>query len=295
MRLNSALLAPLSVMALVACGDKKDAEPAAPIEGWHAEEGWVGQCWYPVDYDRVEANQGTTARLEARQGALEAMMSQWQGRRDDGVSMKSSAVEKVEITLLGRPTLIEEVSRQNADQCRAVMAAGASTDDESPATLGDMGAWKRWFGSLDRDLNEGECRGGLEDTLFYYLEIDGGWQLDVPVCEGMSFKIRATEGDKYRIAEDGPWINTAGDPDQLTMGMEDWPCNMEGCYAGMLMMRFTTDSGIETIYPIGVGMMFNVPAHGSMTFRINDTTFFDNTWFKSGGIIDHTGLEISPQ
>ena len=294
MRISVALLAPAALMTLTACGGKKDPAPAAPIEGWHAEENWAAQCWFPVDYDAVQESQGTTARLEARQKALEAMMSQWAGGRDDGVSMSASALETVEITLLGRPELIEEVSRQNAEQCKAVMTAGAGTE-ETAATLGDLGDWKRWFGGLDGALNEGECRGGLEDTLFYYLEIDGGWQLDVPVCEGMSFLIRATERDKYRITEDGPWINVDGDPDQLTMGLDDWPCNMEGCYAGMLMMKFTTDTGIETIMPAGVETLFNVPAHGSLTFRINDTSFFDNTWYKSGGIIDHTGLEISPQ
>jgi hypothetical protein len=294
MRISTALFVPAALLTLAACGEKKDTEPAAPIEGWHAEENWVAQCWFPIDYDAVQENQGTTARSEARQEALEAMMSQWRGNRDDGVAMRASAIENVEITLLGRPTLIEEVSRQNAEQCKAVMVAGAG-DDETAPSLGDINPWKTWFGSLNGDLNEGECRGGLEDTLFYYLEIDGGWQLTVPVCEGMSFMIGATEGDKYRISEDGPWINADGDLDQLTMGSETLPCNLEGCYAGMLVMRFTTDSGIETIIPAGVETLFNVPAHGTLTFRINDTTFFDNTWYQSGGIIDHTGISITPQ
>ncbi len=295
MRTPVALLAPAALLAVAACGEKKDPEPAAPIEGWHAEEGWVAQCWFPVDYDAVQENVGTTARLEARQKALEAMMSQWQGTRDDGVSMSAGAIENVEITLLGRPELIEEVSRQNAEQCKKVMVAGASTEEGVASVLGDLTDWKMWFGSLDGDLNEGECRGGLEDTLFYYLEIDGGWQLEVPVCADMSFLIQATENDKFRISEDGPWINAAGDPDQLTMGVDGAPCNMEGCYAGMLVMKFTTDAGIETIFPVGTEYLFNVPEHGWLTFRINDTTFFDNTWYKSGGIIDHTGLSITPQ
>jgi hypothetical protein len=291
MRLTPALLVPAALVVIAACGGKKDTGPTAPLLGWHAEEGWAGQCWFPADYE----NLGTTTRLESRQKSLEAMISQWRGERDDGVSFRSSSVEKLEIILLGRPTLIEEVSRQNAAHCRDAMASGVSTDKEIPSTLGDMTAWKSWFGPLNAKLNEGECKGGLEDTLFYYLEIDGGWQLDVPVCEGSLYLVRATKSDKYRIAEDGPWINADGDPNQPTSGVEGAPCNREGCYAGMVIMRFTTDSGIETIVPMGVQIMYTVPAHGRISVRVNDTTFYDNTWYQSGGIIDHTALEISPK
>lgn len=295
MRSIPAVLVPFALVTVTACGGKKDPAPAAPPTGWHQEDGWAASCWMPVDYENVAETEGSTARLQARQAAQEAMISQWRGQRDDGVSFRMGSVDDLEVTLWGRPELVEEVSRQNAAQCRDVMNAGVSTEDEVPSTLGDMTAWKTWFGGLNGRLTEGECAGGLEDTLFYYLEITTGWQLDVPVCEGGSYLIRATENDKYRITEDGPWINTEGDLDQLTMGMEDMPCNMENCYGGMLVARFTTDTGIETILPVGVEMVFNVPAHGRLSIRINDLTFFDNTWHQSGGIIDHTAVEISPQ
>lgn len=294
MRPDSLMLIPVALVAAIGCGDKEPAEAAAPITGWHAEDGWAAQCWFPVDYDQVQETAGQTARAEARQKALEAMMSQWQGQRDDGVAMRAAVIENVEITLLGRPTLIEEVSRQNADHCRTAMMAGASTEEGVTPTVGDLGPWKHWFGTLNGDLNEGECRGGLEDTLFYYLEITTDWQLDVPVCANTKFMIRATEGDKYRISDDGPWINADGDPSLPTSGT-DAPCNQEGCYAGMMMIRFTTDTGIETLIPGGVETIFSVPAHGRLSVRINDTTYFDNTWYKSGGIIDHTAVEISPR
>ncbi len=293
MRLTPALLVPAALLTFAACGEKKVEEGPPPV-GWVTEDGWAASCWMPVDYDHLAETEGTTARLEARQEALEAMVSQWSGARDDGISFKSSVVEDVEITLLGRPAEIEEVSRRNADFCRKAMGAGVSEDDEVPSTVGDTSEWRSWLSGISAVLTEGECNTPLDYTVFHYLEIGGGWELEIPLCEGDRANLRATERDKYRIADDGPWINAAGDPDQLTLGLEGWPCNQEGCYAGMVIARFTTDTGIETILPVGVQMVYTAPAHGVISVRINDTTFYDNTWYQSGGIIDHTAIEISP-
>ena len=99
--------------------------------------------------------------------------------------------------------------------------------------------------------------------------------------------------DRYKITDGGDWITAAGDQSQLTSGQE-WPCNLEGCYAGMLIARYTTEQGLEMVFPVGARWEWTAPEHGELSFRINDTTFYDNTWYKSGGLVDHTSIEISP-
>ena len=65
--------------------------------------------------------------------------------------------------------------------------------------------------------------------------------------------------------------------------------------AGMLMMRFVgKGSGIESIVPVGTEAFFTAPEDGEISYRINDTSFYDNTWHKSGSVIDHTAIEVSP-
>ena len=69
---------------------------------------------------------------------------------------------------------------------------------------------------------------------------------------------------------------------------------MEGCHPGTLVMKYTTQSGVETLYPVSPELIFEAPEHGTIEYRINDDTFFDNVWFKNGSIIDHTAIEVSP-
>ncbi|MBC8454999.1 MAG: hypothetical protein H8D71_02200, partial [Deltaproteobacteria bacterium] len=54
------------------------------------------------------------------------------------------------------------------------------------------------------------------------------------------------------------------------------------------------DSGIESIVPVGVRATFTAPEDGVVSYRINDTTFFDNKWHISGSIIDRASIEVSP-
>ena len=39
---------------LLSCGDK-NTEPAPPPVGWHMEEGWTAQCWFPPDFEKLES------------------------------------------------------------------------------------------------------------------------------------------------------------------------------------------------------------------------------------------------
>ena len=142
-------------------------------------------------------------------------------------------------------------------------------------------------------LGRPECMLPLDYTMFDYLEIGTGWQRPLSICQGNKIRISGTPKDKYRVRDDGPWITVAGDPAKPTFG-GDWPCNVEGCLEGMLTMKFVTLAGVEIIIPVGNELTWTAPEHGEISYRINDTTFYDNTWFKSGSMQDRTAIEISP-
>ena len=270
----------LSLLLLVDTADAKPKSktPPPPPQGWHREEGWAGDCWYPKNYDTL----GEGDRKIARQESLEAMKSQWSGGRDDGVSFDASVVEDLEIVLLGRPVQIEQVSRANLEQCIAVRKGG-STD-----------GWGSYLSGLPSKLTAGECPSPpLTYTLFDYLDIGNGWQRPIGLCKGDKAHIVASIKDKYRISDKGAWINVEGDPGEKAVGAE-WPCNIEGCNVGMLVGRFVTEAGVETIFPIGAETTFAAPEHGTLTFSINDTVWYDNKWFKSATIEDRTSLTVEP-
>lgn len=281
---RTSLLVSTSLLTLslaAGCGPK-EVEEAPPPVGW-ADEGtedapWTGQCYYPPAYEEMVI----TDRRMARQEALQSMKSQWLGERDDSVSFDADVVEELEIVLLGRPELIESVSRENLTYCKQVMGAGEST-----------GAWSSWLSGLPDKLTEGECDTPLDYQLIQYLDIQKGWQQPIPFCEGNRARIEATQNDQYRITEDGPWMNANGDTSAAATD-PNLPCNFEGCYPGMLIGRFVTEDGVENVFPIGTETTFTAPAHGTLTYTINDTTYYDNKWHSEGTIVDHTAITVTP-
>jgi len=257
---------------------KKKGEEVVVLVGWQTQEGWAGSCYYPP----VWAKLSTSDSRLARQDALDAIVGQWSGNRDDGISFDEDTVTDTETVLLGRPEKTESVTDQNRDRCVATMAG-----------QGSAGEWESWVKSLKASLTEGECKQPLDYTMFDYLDIGSGWQRPLSICQGERVRISGTMTDKYRVTEDGPWITVEGDPDMPATGM-DLPCNVEGCLQGQLILRFVADSGWEKVSPVGSQTIFEAPEHGVISYRINDQTWFDNAWFKSRGIEDHTAIEVSP-
>ena len=263
---------------------KKPKTPPPPPVGWHREpapkggEGWKGDCYFPPAWEAL----GEGDRKIARQVALEEMKKQWLGAREDGVTMNETIVDEVDTVLLGRPQQIEPISLANLEQCKAVMSAGA-----------DSTAWSGWLSSLPAQLTKGECNTPLTYTLFDYLDVGKSWQRPITLCKGNKAKISASAKDRYRITETGQWMTVLGDVTQKATGA-DWPCNIEGCNVGMLVGKFVTESGVETIFPIGEGTVFTAPEHGTLSYSINDTVWYDNKWFKSATIEDKTAITIEP-
>ena len=272
----------LPLLVLCAC-PKKAPEANSKIVGWHVENAETGfACYYPPDF----ASMGEGEKIKARSTTLDEMKSQWVGKRGDGIAFDESRAEDVETVLLGSPEKIEKVAADNLAHCLEV--AKASTTPGG----GNASAWQAWFTNLPSTLTAGECVAHFDVQMFDYLEIGSGWQRDVNLCAGDKVVITASANDMYRITENGPWINAAGDPDQKTTS-SDWPCNKEGCLAGMFIVRFTTQDGVETIYPAGLEMQFEAPENGTLSYRINDDTVFDNKYRQKGSLIDKTAIEIA--
>ena len=271
------MLSMSAVFVLAGC-PKKPSGPPPVIEGWHKGEGDGFECWHPPQFDKLDEVQRKLKRAET----LDAMMLQWKGEKDAGVSFEAGMIDELETTLFGDMADVESVAVKNLDYCKK-MAAGGAID-----------GWNTWLNGLSGQLTEGECFNHFDYTMYDYLEIDTGWQRSMPICQDNKVRVSGTATDKFRIADKGSWITVAGDLDDPTSGSAELPCNFEGCFRGMLIMKFTTEAGVETVYPVGQEMVFTAPEHGTLSYRINDDTFYDNTWYQSGGIIHHASVEITP-
>jgi hypothetical protein len=252
---------------------KKKRKGETPV-GWVDSDEGQPACYYQPKWDSLNEIDRRMKRSEA----MDEVLNQWRGQRDDGVSFDEDLIDDIETTLLGRPEKIEAFVAANTQQCVA----------------NDMGAWKSWGKGQKAALVVGECNHPLDYTMFDYLDIGTGWQRPLRICKGDRIRITGTLNDQYRLSDESPWITVEGDAAQPTTGAE-WPCNLEGCFAGMLVMRFVgKGSGIESIVPVGNKAVFTAPEDGEISYRINDTSFYDNTWHKSGSVIDHTAIEVSP-
>ena len=261
------------VVGVLACGKKGPDESL--LEGWHGKEEWAGQCYYPKKFSAM----GTGERRMARQEALEAIMSQWRGEREDGVSIPADKIERIETTMLGKPELIEAIAQQNLVKCKAFF------------TSGSLDEWANWLGSSNTQLTANDCKNApLNYTLFDYLDVGKAWQIPGYVCKDDTVTISGSSIDYYRIKEGGTWMNVQGDLEHRALG-DAFPCTLEGCFEGTLIMRFTSVDGMQTIYPVGQEFLFRAPNHGKIEVMINDSTWFDNVFKKEGSVIHHTSIE----
>ncbi len=273
----SILLLGVTGVALLGCGPKKSAQPAAPVVGWHTEEGWKGSCYAPPDFSTM----GAGDRRVKRTDAFTAVMSQWKGERGDGVSFDERLIADVETILLGYPEKMESVVAANHDQCMRAMKTG------------DTGTWASWLREQPEKLTKGECLRPLDVTMYDYLSLGGGWQFRAGVCEGDGVEITASEMDKYRVRDGGPWVNAVGEEGNQATG-SDYPCTIEGCFVGTLIMRFRGDSGTEIIQPVGLRRVFRPPEHGTIEVMVNDLTPFDNVFQVNRGVQDRTAITYTP-
>ncbi|MEQ1501731.1 MAG: hypothetical protein ABMB14_05845 [Myxococcota bacterium] len=272
------LPAALVILAVVGSADayaKKNKAPPAPTVGWVPTG--TGQCWVPPDFSGMAEGPKRVAWNETR----DAIVGQWRGERNDGISMNTQHVENLETVVLSKPDRVETVAKENLEQCKAAMTGGGA------------GPWEQWVIEIAGRLTVGECPyPPMDYTLFNYLSVNADWQIPVNVCRGDKIVVHGTDGDYYQLQSGGPWLNVAGDPAQPATA--SLPCNIEGCFRGQLVMRFTSDSHVQQIIPIGISTEFVVPEHGRVEVMINDDSLEDNKFKVEKGLEHHTGIEIKP-
>jgi hypothetical protein len=268
----------LTLFAFSCAGKRNNKKNAPPPVGWHTEEGWIHSCYFPPNFEELAG----MARKDASMSGVDEILAQWRGNRGDGISFDANVIDDVEIIILATVAKGERVLPQNLEFCMK-SALGQGTAD-----------WNAWVRGLPAKLTEGECHQHLDYTVFQWLEIGVDWQEERPVCPGDVIRITGSAGDRFRVSQGGPWINVEGDPERPTVGMDDYPCARDGCLEGMLIMRYQTESGMDMIFPVGTEFIYEIPEKGTISYQINDVTFYDNTWFQSGGLIDKTAIEISP-
>lgn len=267
----------LLCLAPAAEAGKKSKTKEPPKTGWQTEEGWAGSCYYPPDFEAL----GVGDRRIAWQSTRDAMMQQWNGTKGDGVQLTEKHVINFETVLLAKPERIEEVSKENLDKCVGFMKGNVSLQQ-----------WESWLISKPAELTEGECPyAPLDYTLFDYLDINNGWQIPRNVCKGDVVKVHGTDGDYFKLDKESDWINVAGDTSKPTAG--GFACNVEGCFKGQLIMRFTGDSGVSNVYAVGIEYVFTAPEHGKIEVMINDDNLSDNFWKVDSGLEHHTGIEYA--
>jgi hypothetical protein len=259
-------------------GKKKKKADEPPPVGWQTQEGWAGSCYYPPDFPAMTSSQ----RRMAWQTTRNEIMAQWQGQKGDGVTFNDKAVVNLETALLGKPERIEAVAKDNLEQCLAAMKKSS------------FDAWGTWLTGETGRLTVGECPyAPLDYTLFDYLSIHDDWQIPANVCKDDYIKLKGSSMDYFKLEKGGPWINVDGDTARPASGPE-LPCNVEGCFVGQLVMRFTGDDGVKTVVPIGTGADFMVPSHGKIQVMINVSEFEDNVWKVEGGLEHHSSIEYAP-
>ena len=253
---------------------RKKRRKGPPPTGWVVDTEGQPACYHSPAWDSFNEIDRRMKRSEA----MDEVLNQWRGQRNDGIQFDETLIDDVETVLLGRPEKIEVFVAENLAQCLS----------------GDSSAWLSWAKGLKSVMTAGECNTPLDYTMFDYLDIGTGWQRPLNICKDNRIRILGSKKDLYRLSDGGPWINVEGDPNKPTTGLE-WPCNLEGCKEGMLVMKFVgKGTGMETIVPVGTAATFTAPEDGEISYRINDKTFFDNVWHKSGSVIDHTSIEVSP-
>jgi hypothetical protein len=267
---------PIIPLVIFSCAAKRPAPPPPPPPvGWYAEG--AGECYAPPKWDGL----GTIDRRLARDAALQAMIDQWKGGHGSGLSIDETKVEDLETILLREPEKTEGVVAENLERCKAAMKGGGAD------------AWTAWFDGLPSRLLAGVCTRPLDTTMFFYLEVEAGWQFQAPICPDDKIRVTVSAEDYYRVDDKGPWINANGDTSKRPFG-DQYPCTTEDCHPGQVILRFRGDSGHTIIQGVGTSLIFQPPEAGTVEIMINDTTFFNNAWKVEQGLQHRATVTYTP-
>ncbi len=270
------MLAALAMLWVAAAEARKPA-PVVIATGWVPVGTAGGQCYNPPDFAAL----GVGDRRLAWNTVRNEMMSQWKGEKNDGFSVDDKVSTDVETALLAKAERVEQVAKDNYAACRKAFEGGG------------IGEWQAWLVKLPSQLTVGECPNPpLDYTLFDYLSINSGWQINAGVCKGDKFKVQGSPQDYYQLAPGGPWVNVAGDASGVVE--QGSPCTTEECKPGMLVMKFEGLDGVTTIYGVGQSREFIAPSHGKISVMVNDANLSDNKYKIEARLEHHTSIEYGP-
>ena len=274
---------PVLALTLVACAKQVAPEPPKEVlpQGWHRIDGHL--CYEPPSFANVSSPQ---EQRTLRGRALSEATARWRGRSEPAFSMPSDLVDSFEAVMLASPDRIERVLPEDFAQCTR-WAKGELT----------LEAYESWMRDMLDELRLEDCTRPPFELVTQYIEVDRRWQIETQLCRDEQVFIRAVGGD-YTVEFKGDdastsWITAPGDRSAPTLDPA-YPCHVEGCYRGQLIARFVDRKGRETVFPVGQETTFSAPAHGTLTFSVNDADLYDNRFRVHNGVTEFMLVEVRP-
>jgi hypothetical protein len=276
----------LATPALAKKKKKRGKRGAEEITPPPAGEMMVGdwKCYYSPDFSSLKQ----TDRLMARSLALVYLQDFVTGKVMEGFKLRGESLTQFENAFLGRPELVEDFLPTNFAKCKAV--GEGKLDPE---------VYLDYLKKLGWQLEAGQCHNPLAFEYHNFMDIQSDWQFKLHICEDDKILIETTgekNGQFTVAAQDrlskSRFITAEGDPEMMEAGeiglVPELPL-------GAVIMRFEAEDDSYTKYfYVGHSLEFTAPAHGFVSFAINDTTYFDNKFRDASGAIDYLGLDIYP-
>lgn len=252
-----------------------------PPNSWTSING--KSCYVPPDFASIT---DLSERRFARSKAFGEASKRWQGEKDPEFSIKSYVYSQLEDGLMTQPERIETVLAKDLEKCLA-WAEGKLTTDE----------YQAFFQSVVDQMAQSDCSHPDFDLVTQYLEVTKRWQVETLLCKNEAVLIRASEGqftvEGKENDADTVWIGVSGDAQQPATD-PSLPCHTQGCFKGQLVGRFVDRTGNETVFPVGKEKLYVAPAHGRISFAINDVELFDNRFRVKNQVTDYLTVEIYP-
>ena len=274
----------MALLAPAATAKRKKAdEPPPPEPGaWFDYHGV--QCYNPPVFD---STQNEPKRRVMRQEAMEEMLRLLRGEVNEQIVLDEYKIDAWETDFLGKPTGIEPFVISGVGQCKAY----------AEGELG-LAAYSSWLIAGGDRATEGDCSNPLTYELHQNMTVQDGWQVRRHMCKDDQVLIETTTSNKYTVDDTGdfdttPWINPDGDPTRPEAG-DGYPC--PHCPVGAVVYKFEfDDKTVATdIQTLGTRKEFVAPSNGSISFTVNDVTYYDNKFHEANGVIDYLPLSIYP-
>ncbi len=296
----------LLLTAVVGCPKNRGATlDVRPDPGWTFVGETSTQCFFPPDF-AAEFNE--IKRKELRSAAWNELRPGLSGELPSAPAMDPDRLDSLELVLLGHPERIEGFADEAWRRCR------------DAAESGGVDGYVAWLDRSADELSADDCNRPLIYEVHDAIQVQNGWHLRFHMCEGDRIRVEVGSGARlYTVYDTGdPSANTyhgvLGDPVNPTS--PGAPC--QECRAGELLLRFEDDAGggvrIEPLVPQPAdtdldavyarqdelaekfAVEYTAPAHGHISFSINDDTYYDNLPYEDAdkGYTEYVSFDLYP-